>query len=1083
MGSASSGRPVATSGELVCGLASPMPPQPFVGELGDPEADAAQAITDPLLGAAGHARARVPRVSIGGRRLATTAMRAAPLGGDPSAPVGLADTMTGAMIARISGLPIARTMEPSRVQPTSAMTILGGVQQRVKIAGASVPAVGPGALDGGDASGPDAVPPRTSFGEPSRALEILSRCSPARRRDLVPPACAVLVGDPVNVVTGAVVTDAVDFSCITPSFEFRRQYASDRCDRRSTLGPGWTHGFDQALWLEPGRVVLRDEDGREIEFDCFGLPGRVARAGDRLDDATGRLQLVCRGHLRWELHDRGRIRQFGPIAGEGPHERDRGMARLVRVVRTHEPTIELAYDRSARLHELRMGDRSMLTIEYAEAVIVALWTPVGERLHRHATFEYSPAGDLVATTDPLGQRRQYEYVQHLLVRETQRAGGSVHYGYDGAGSTARCVRTWGDDGRFDRSLEYDGNETIVVDGLGHTSSYRGNELGLVTEVVDPLGDRTRFRYDDALRLVEVRDPDGTRTIDTYDERGNLVQRKGPDGATWKLVYDAADRPIEGIDAMGGQWRYAYDGSGRLVRVEDPLGHIVRFEYEDGRLQRIVDPLGQVIATTMDEHARVVALALPGRAAFGFEYDAFGRIAVVVDPTGERLACIHDGEHRPVAIESATAAVRMQRDAEGWVVRLERDGVAWDIRRDPFGAIVALHAEDIELAYTHDVEGRLVAVQERSEPLLAISRDPRGLVESFTRADGAAIGVQHKPRTQRIERLVAPDGVTRIGWDAAGRIVAVEHSDGASSTFEYRPDGLLVRADNEQCECRFDRDVRGAVVRQVVGAHSIETAALDHAGRRHGLDLGDTLRVSYLRGADGQIERIAAVGDDVHDLRVERGRDVRIERVVADTGFLELHRDGWDRLRTVHRITGRAAETTESWPRDTAAIVRCGVTARDALHRALRGASGVRIWDEDRLLQEGSALLLDHPDTGVPIATWSCERFQLALPDERTGHDDDARARWFARCFPLAAIDTRVPTPAALLAQHVRHRAWAPEVRPVPGTSPWNPDAWTTEWNGPPCGDGRLDLLHIFGGRFPRHPLRPSAGGDENGRLT
>ncbi|HET6583083.1 MAG TPA: hypothetical protein VFG69_06545, partial [Nannocystaceae bacterium] len=76
---------MATSGDLVCGLASPIPPQPFVGELGDPAADAAAALVAPLMGAAGHAPMRVPRVAIDGTLLSTLAMRAAPLGGNAAA--------------------------------------------------------------------------------------------------------------------------------------------------------------------------------------------------------------------------------------------------------------------------------------------------------------------------------------------------------------------------------------------------------------------------------------------------------------------------------------------------------------------------------------------------------------------------------------------------------------------------------------------------------------------------------------------------------------------------------------------------------------------------------------------------------------------------------------------------------------------------------------------------------------------------------------------------------------------------------------------------------------------------------------
>jgi len=294
------GRAAATSGDLVCGLASPVPPQPFVGELGDPAAEAANAIVDRLMRAAGHAPPVSPMVRIDGTLLATLAMRAAPLGGNAAAPglegAGTATTMVGSLFARIGGRAVARQGDPSQMSPSSAMAIVGGRQSIVTIGGASVPEV-PG-LDG-PGGALSAIPPRTAFAEPSAAHRMLSRCSPARWSDLVPREHAVLVGDPVDVATGAVVTEALDFAAIAPRVEFRRHYASNRCDRDGPLGFGWGHSYDCAIWLEPGRVVLREDDGREVEFDALALPGGVARAGDVLCDPAGRLQLFCRGRFRW----------------------------------------------------------------------------------------------------------------------------------------------------------------------------------------------------------------------------------------------------------------------------------------------------------------------------------------------------------------------------------------------------------------------------------------------------------------------------------------------------------------------------------------------------------------------------------------------------------------------------------------------------------------------------------------------------------------------------------------------------------------------------------------------------------------
>jgi YD repeat-containing protein len=1050
------GRAAATSGDLVCGLASPAPPQPFVGELGDPAAEAASAIVDPLTRAAGLGLSRPPIVRVDGNLLATLAMRAAPIGGDPNAPVGTATTMVGSMLARVAGRPIARQADPAQVSPVSAIAILGGRQSVVQIAGGSVPDAPHVAALG--AGGLPAIPGRTDFGATSAVQRMLSRCSPARWADLVPREHAVLVGDPVDVATGAVVTDAVDFEAVTPRVTFRRRYASNHCDRIGPFGCGWAHNYECAIWLEPGRVVLREDDGREIEFDALELPGGVARAGDVLTDAAGRLQLFCRGHFRWELRDRGRIRQFGPIAGESAKERDRGVARLVRIVREHELTVELAYDDEARLHEVRVGERSFFVLEYDEhGRIRALWTPIGERLHRHASFGYSAEHDLVDATDATGGVREYEYVQHMLVRESDPAGAAFHYGYDGFGPGAKCVRTWGTGGRLDRVLAYEGPTTLVTDCVGNVTTYRSDPLGLVRSVTDPLGDTTRYRYDDALRLVQVVKPDGTSVSDTYDAHGNLVQRKGPGRATWRMRYDEGDRCVEAIDCEGGRWHYGYDGGGRLARVEDPLGHVVRIEYENGRLARIVDPLGRATEISADAEQRALAIAVPGRAPTRFDYDELGRLASVTAATNDRIVWSYDACNRPVAVETHDESVRFDRDAAGRIVAVHRPWGTTSIRRDTFGTIEAIEAGGVAMTCAHDAEGRLTVVRRDGALVFSAQYDPRGLVTVFERSEGEPCLLLRKFHTHLVECIVEPHGTTRIEWDDAGRIIAVEGHDGEVRRFEYRADGLLSSATDERITCAFERNARGAVVRQCVGETVIDAGSVDHAGRRHGIDIDDSLHLSYLRDGDGELDRIAVVNCSVHEIRIDRAIG-RAERIVCERSVVETHRDAWGRVLAGPRAL--RAGTPTPGPTDP------------LLRPRFDGAGHPLVWDEDRLLLAGAAVHVSDPDSGATVAIVQGERVELAeayIDATATGEQP-----WTSAGTDPFGIDAVCPTPFGVLEHRFAYRAWNPDIRPLRGASAWNPDAWTCRVDGPALVDGRIDrcaLFRLLAGPFPRDPLR------------
>jgi YD repeat-containing protein len=1088
---------VATRGGLVAGLGETNPPTAFVAELGDPAKSAADGITAPLLGAAGHAPARVPKVRIGGRELATQGTRATALAG----PAAQADTVEGSGLMRIAGESLASEGDGSAMG--GARMVIGGGTQRALQLGGARSAVQPPPAGDTVAAVRSQIPVRTQYGEPNAVHRMLSRVSPPRRRDLAPSELAVLVGDPVDVASGAVVTDAIELLVASPPVALRRRYASNRSDRLGGFGWGWTHDFEQALWLEPGRVVLREADGREIEFDTMGLPGQVARAGDVLHDPTGRLTLRSMGRLHWEL--RGRtddgttLRHFRPEPGESAAGRDRGMSRLVRIVPLHHGPhaglVELTYRDDARLHEIRSHGRVVVTFEYdATGRIESLWTPQAERLQRHARFVYGPDGDLVAAFDATGAPRRYEYVGHLLVGETNRDGGSFFYGYDGHGPAARCIRSWGAGGLLDRSIHYDGRDAQVTDSLGNVTTYRVEPTGVVAERIDPHGDRTRWRHDDALRIVEAVAADGTRTIDAYDERGNLVKRRLPDGATWRMAYDAHDRLVQGWDPGGARWSFGYDVAGSLVRVEDPLGHLLRLEYDGGRLARIVDPLGQVTTLELDELGNVLTMVAPaatGGGATHYEYDGWGRLAAVRGPSGTRVACVHDAQGRITAHHGDAGAVRLARSAEGELVGVDAPGSRWGIARDAFGIVLAISGPKVAVSYDHDSEGRLVAARCDGLPHLAVLRDARGLVSAISREGGRPSLVQYADRSDRIERIVDGDGAwTLLRWDAAGRIVELERTHGGTTSqavFGYRSDGLLVSAANAHARWTFDRDARGSVVRQRVvgpgGEVTIESAARDFLGRRHGLDVEPRLRVSMLRSAAGTLERIAIVDDTVRDIEVTHSDDGRIEWLRADFGALELHFDDFGALRSVLR-TGQDGRVTHWQPGRAVSPLCAAPAARDALGRpAAEGSAPPLALDEDRtLIGDDGTRWLYHPDHDLPIARLAAGRIDFVLPDAVLVPADptDARMlRWYDQAFPLTHLPALTPVataPSALLARAFAHRTWDPIVGGVARTS-WSPAGWSAEPADPEPRDGRLDgprLLSIFAADFPTRGLRPAS---------
>jgi hypothetical protein len=121
-----------------------------------------------------------------------------------------------------------------------------------------------------------------------RAVRRMSK----RARSMLRKAACTLTGHPVDVTTGRVLTDAVDWELPGPlPLTFERNYTSNLSDQGSVLGYGWSHSLDLAVWTEPGQVVFRAEDGREIEFDVTGLPNQSLTPGDELYHPVDQLTL------------------------------------------------------------------------------------------------------------------------------------------------------------------------------------------------------------------------------------------------------------------------------------------------------------------------------------------------------------------------------------------------------------------------------------------------------------------------------------------------------------------------------------------------------------------------------------------------------------------------------------------------------------------------------------------------------------------------------------------------------------------------------------------------------------------------
>ncbi|MCH9680617.1 MAG: hypothetical protein K0V04_04215, partial [Deltaproteobacteria bacterium] len=796
---------------------------------------------------------------------------------------------------------------------------------------------------------------------------------PSRVRQFLHDAACFVTGHPVNVANGVMFTTWSDFELPGPiPLELSRRYRSGFCDRDSPLGYGWSHSLDQQLWIEPHCVVVLTEDGRELEFGTFDLPEHVMRKGDSVHDPIHRLTLRSLGGFRWELeaHD-GTTKEFGPVAGQSPQDRDRGLSRLHRIRDRQGHQITLEYDTDARLSQVVDSAGRRVQFEHGpHGRLERVWLPAadGEGMRQHAAFSYSDEGDLIEAYDAAGKPVRFEYDRHLMVRETDRNGLGFYFAYDGWGPMARCVRTWGDGGLLDHVLTYDqqNRRTIVTNSLGASTAYERDGFGLITKIIDPRGKETRFEYDDALHKTAEIDALGNTTRYRYDDRGNQIAEIGPDGAVTKLQYDQHDDPVWIRTPKGGQWRWSYDRDGRIVSQQNPLGHATRYAYDEhGRLASVEDAVGRLTRLEHDAAGNICALEHPDGTRNEWRYDALGRVVAVIDAKGNVQRRTVDAHGRIVRVDEPDGNVRVfEHDPEGSLVRAHDRLRDYRFEYVGMGQVATRTIGGTTVRLEYDTEQQLTAVINEKGHRYRLERDPTGEISAEFGFDGGR-RLYQRNAVGRVTKVFRP-GLKRwstFDYDVVGRVTEVVHSDGTTERFVYDDDGELIEANNDHVHVRLERDAGGRVVKEWQGTQWVESEH-DHLGRRVGMQTSLGLRQALERNAMGDVVRHwATQGERTWEASFRRDAlGLEVERVLPGGARSQWWRDVLGRPTT--HLMGKGDDPSRKPARGRR--YRWGVD--DRLDEIFEVGQGAQAFEHDA---RGHLVSTTYPDDSL----------DLRVPDE------------------------------------------------------------------------------------------------------
>lgn len=634
-------------------------------------------------------------------------------------------------------------------------------------------------------------------------------------------------GHPVDVATGKVFTDAVDFELPGAlSFRFERTWYSTST-YVGPLGHGWHHSYDLGLTAESTATKIRLADGRSIILNSLGVGGKLFDRRERLW-----LERDERGYRLSD--DAGLTYHFAAVG------RENGEQAVVAIEDRNGRRMRFVHDQAGRL--TRIGDSAGRVIEFEldeAGRIKALTAPHPQEKKRRvtvATYLYDQLGNLISVSDALNQPFTYAYQQHLLIKETNRNGFSFNFEYDGEDSAAWCARTWGDGEVINHRLAYDmqTRTTTMTNSYDQQTLYRWTEMGLVVELARETGGVSQFVYDADGYLMQQVDELGQQTSFAYDERGNRTSITDAAGAATTLKYNELGLPLELTDANGNVWKREYDEHGNLTASIDPLGNRWEYKYNPpGALRSATNPKGDALKFDYDSRGYVSRLVDYGGGKHATVHDGWGRLLTRTDANGQQTEYTYDLLSRRTAIrQPLEVSYQFEFDAEGNPTRfVDADGAALTYSYESFNLLTVVKDEvGYQTSYRYDRECRCIEIINPEKATHLYTYDAGGRVVAEKRFDGLTTRYEYDLAGRLVRYMDETLRDIRCTRDAVGRLLTKTSTHGDVCRYEYDALGNLLTATNETSAVKFEYDAHSRVIREECNGFEVRSG-YDQLGNR------------------------------------------------------------------------------------------------------------------------------------------------------------------------------------------------------------------------------------------------------------
>jgi YD repeat-containing protein len=365
-----------------------------------------------------------------------------------------------------------------------------------------------------------------------------------------------------------------------------------------------------------------------------------------------------------------------------------------------------------------------------------------------------------------------------------------------------------------------GEEAVITDRNGNTTTYTRDARGNITRIDYPDGSASSFEYDSKNNLTKEIDQEGKKHFYIYDANGNLIEDAIPINGTSDYTSGASQDQFvakkysysnfgnakgllqSSTDGNGNTTKFDYDAYGYMKSQTDVNKHVTAYTYSiTGNLIKQVDPDGMITTFAHDKNGNLLRKSIAGKYTTRYFYDKEERPVREISPNEYRADLDGILFSAPINTYNNPSVGKFTTYYKSGSVKKIKDNVGFvtSFQYDSYGnKTIETKPNDAQYVYAYDGINRITRTDfKKNSTASAIQLDGYEYIPGancntkytkYLSTSDTAITTTYYDKLDREITITSPEGHTKtITYYKNGEVQSESDYNGHSTYYKY--DGL------------------------------------------------------------------------------------------------------------------------------------------------------------------------------------------------------------------------------------------------------------------------------------------------------